>query len=568
MIMKIVKWFPVVVFASLMCMPQLLDYSAFSTTFIPLLFLIWLMAIVSCFDVQLPRYATLLFLILLSGQLVLWATGQVHDVESMLLGLVWVWIAFMLLVSMPHVAQYTNLYLYSFVGIATVWAIVAAIVWLGYTDGNQLVIGGIALSHNAQPKPAGSFANGNVFGIMMVCAWLVSYKYWLENKRFSMWFGLLTLFFLTWVFISMSRGAWVALFVVYIMITIHLIYEKNYTRLFVLLLGSILAWLLASEMVSQVLMTVDLNSRAEEIITMNARQVLYPADFEIWRSHWLLGVGLGNFIAHFLTGQGSALAYLPSGLHGMGATSSAHNHLLHVLSTAGIVGLLTWLGITFLLFKSIWQVRFKVAHRAWFPLAMALVLWIQGLFNISMTEALPFFLFFMCLGLGVGLLGGEAFSRLIRLPKVFFLMTSTLIVFILVFYSYTTVQSWRTLEKALFTSSVQERGQYVRELFSQRNLTIYPYLIITVVRDSMRSQKGNAEYWKNIRPVIQLALKIQEAPELYQGLFYSELINENWDEACQLGVFLKQQHWENDKNTVAYEKACQSEKVDDFSIGW
>ncbi|MDQ7002110.1 MAG: hypothetical protein Q9N02_05420, partial [Ghiorsea sp.] len=72
--------------------------------------------------------------------------------------------------------------------------------------------------------------------------------------------------------------------------------------------------------------------------------------------------------------------------------------------------------------------------------------------------------------------------------------------------------------------------------------------------------------WESIQPNIKKALAFEEWPKLYQALFYSYTLQENWDEACTLGIFLKQQRWGNEKNIIAYNKACQGEKADDFMI--
>ncbi|MBN4058253.1 hypothetical protein JYT55_00710, partial [Mariprofundus ferrooxydans] len=71
-----------------------------------------------------------------------------------------------------------------------------------------------------------------------------------------------------------------------------------------------------------------------------------------------------------------------------------------------------------------------------------------------------------------------------------------------------------------------------------------------------------------IQPNIEHALALEEWPALYQALFYTYMLNEEWHKACELGAFLKQQHWQNDSNIKAYEGVCKQEKTDEFILGW
>lgn len=551
-----------------MCMPLTLNFGAISKSFIPLMFTIWLLLIHHVYPVKLSKTAVYLLLFVCVSQSMLWFWGDLKSFGPMLLGLVWVTVALLLLYSMRYVTDDVNIFFYSFVGIAIIWAVLGGIVWFGLTDGNAITLGGLALTHVAQSKPTGPFANGNVFAIMMVCAWLISINFWLNGKTKQTLFYVLSFFFLVWVFASMSRGAWLAGSIVFIGLVFHLSYIKHWNQLILLLLSTVASWWLASEMVSFVLEADGLGDRAESMLTAGARQILYPSVFEVWRENWLLGVGFGNLIGHYLTGQAQAFAYLPDTLQGIGATSSAHNHLLHILAEAGLVGLLLWAATAYLLFKMLFINRFDVKSKAWLPLAMALVLWVQGLFNISMNEALPFFFFFMCLGLAVAFQQDESKKGFFNLSKVYFSAGVMVVALTLAFSSYSTWKAWSLYEQMLAKQQGLERGKLVGQLFNLNDNHIYPHVIYSVTYDFMTNHKGEIDKWIMIQPNIKHALSLEEWPTLYQSLFYTYMLNEEWSKACDLGVFLKQQHWANDKNTEAYDKVCQQEKVNHFTLGW
>jgi len=566
---SLVKWMPLVILMSLMCTPPIMDYTAFSMTFIPLLFLVWLLAIWQHADVLVSSRDLFIFAVIILAQLLLWLTGGVHNTEAMLLGLVWLSVAFLLWLSVPYVVDNLDFYLCCYVGAAIFWAVVAGFVWFGFTDGEQLSFFGFSVTHIAQSKPTGPFANGNVFGIMMVCAWLIATVFWLRERKYTTVFALISFFFLVWVFASMSRGAWVALVSVGFLVFVHLLLHKKYKNLTFFLCSAVFAWVIADSMVSFVDMDINLSSRAEEIVSLGAREVLYPSIFEIWKSSWLLGVGLGNISAHYLTAQAAALTYLPLSLHGIGTTTSAHNHLLYVLSTMGVVGFLAWSLVSLALWRNFWKVRFSIHHPAWLALALAVILWIQGLFNITMNEALPFFLFFTFLRLGLVHISGQSSTvSIVYLNREWLNLVAGILIVALTFYSYTTVHAWRLYEQMVFTTKASERGEVAGKALSFKNNIIYPYIMNTIVHDFILSQKGDVTKWHAIKPNIEYGLLLQEWPGLYQALFYTEVLDGNWGRACELGLFLKQQRWENDKNIVAYDKACQSEKVDDFTIGW
>lgn len=563
-----IQWFPLLIFLLLMGRPEILDFSVFSYTFIPILVTLWLIIIRFSFEVNIPKLSITLFGLLLLSQFSVWFTGGVNYIDPMLLGIVWVLLAFLVFNSMPSVIMYADSYLYSYLIASVLWAIAAGIVWFGWTNGDAIGFGNLMLTHLAQAKPTGPFANGNVFAIMMVCSWLISVWFWLTRQTLNKLFAWVSAFFLVWVFASMSRGAWLAWMVAFVGVVIHLFVTKSWQRLFSLMGFVVLAWFLAGEMVNWVAKSEALSSRAEHIVSLGARLVLYPSVFEVWKEHWIFGVSLGNLGGHYLTGQAAAMAYLPDNLYGLGFTSSAHNHFLYALSTAGLVGLLLWVIVSILLLKSIWYCRFNIKHPAWVSLNIALVLWVQGLINISMNEVVPFFVFFIFFGLGIAQLKQSDQERGVVLSKKYFTVFGLLLVSILGYHSYKNMESWYLYGRMIYTETGHERVKLVSKLFTSGSRDIRPYVISTVVQDFMLTEKGNVRQWSQIKPNIEQALSQREFPELYQALFYTYMLTEDWTKACELGKFLTLQHWERDTNTEAYSNVCLSKKSDDFTFSW
>ncbi len=564
-----IQWFPLLIFLSLMTQPHLLHFSAFSMTFIPLMFVLWLLVISNIYPVRVSKIATIFVILFVFAQLTLLMMGEIKNAGPMFLGIIWVVVALLVYSVAKQLTQYLDIFMYSFIAAALLWMIVAAIVWFGLTDGDAITYWGFAATHVAQPKPTGPFANGNVFGIMMLCAWVMTLKYWL-NKKHTVLMFVLSLLFLVWVFASMSRGAWVAGIIVFLGLVIRLLYMKRYTDVLLLLLSAFVAWWVANEMVGFAVSSLNLKDRADHIITVGARLVLYPAVFEIWKEHWFLGVGLGNLTGYFLTGQALAMNYLPESIYGMGAVSSAHNHFLYMLATGGIFGLFLWLIPSYLLWKHYISNRYDITSDTWFVLSVAMVLWIQGLFNITMNEALPFFLFFMFLGLGVGpdtqSAGG---TYALTIPKRSLQITIIGVVCALVMASYQTFISWDLYKRVAIGGVMgSERGKIYGKLFALENDNIYAYIMNSVVVDFMAIKKGDAQAWASIQPNIERALSLEEWPQLYQGLFYAYMLQQHWEQACKLGIFIQKQRWQHDKNTDAYKRACLGKPAKDFVLGW
>jgi len=565
---QVIKWFPFFIFLSTMMMPHLLKFSAESKTCIPIMFLIWLLLISIEHPLNIPKKGIYLLTSLVIGQSYIWVSGNLNMAEPMLLGLLWITIAFFLLNNMQHITKYMDTILLSYLAVAVIWAILAGIVWFYFTGGGAISIHGIALTHSAQEKPTGPFSNGNVFGIMMLCAWIISIKFGLNFQKYRIPFFVLAFFFLVWVFASTSRGAWVAGSIVALGLIFRLLLAKKWTYLFYLLFSLLVSWFLAGEMVLVATGDNNLADKAENLISASARLVLYPGVFEIWKDNGLFGVGLGNLVGHYLTGQAEALSYLPEGMEGMGATASAHNHLLHMMAEAGLIGLIVWGTVAFILFRCLMKNRFDYQSSAWSPLSIALVLWIQGLFNLTMTEALPFFLFFMMLGLAIAFDRTIENKNTVRIPSLYFILAAMLILFTLIYYSINTYKSWKLYEQMIYTEQGGARGKLINKLFNLNTKNIYPFVMITVVQDFMETKKDDVQVWVSMLPNIEYALSREEWPHLYQAQFYTYMISEDWDKACASGKFLQQQHWPNDANIEAYKKSCLGEKADDFKLGW
>ena len=557
------RWYPFIIFASVICMPMIMDLNALPRLAIPMLVLIWAVIFMQKHELRIPPLILVLIVILFLGQSYLLLSSQAHNQGGVLLGMVWVITAVLIWSMMQVLYEFRYNYYLSFVAMAFVWGVLALYVWLGFTDGGALNIFGIALTQDAQTKICGPFANGNVFAILMLCAWLITMFFYIKNNRTLDIFYILSLFFLTLVFTSLARATWLIWFSFIIIILYYQIVQHKQKQAGLTVLQVTLSIMLASYLLELAPTTRDIVTQVESIARgTGARSILYPAVFEVWKEHFLFGVGFGNLIAHFLTGQGEAFSYI-SGVSGMGATSNAHNHLLHALSEAGIIGLVLWLLVSYVLLKHVWQCGLNIMNQAWLPLNLALMLWLQGLVNISMLEPLPYMLFFMFLGIGMALAGykQQAHWVLKRTVSVLWLVMVVLLGMQMVVIT----NNWKLYEKMYRAKTGLERGPFIAELVKQE--FTFSRTMRQVAFD-FEFKNAGVKDWLAIQPLIKKAVYQEEWPVLYQALFYTYLVEEDWTNACLLSIFIRKQHWQGDTNAAVYEGACRGEQVGDFKLGW
>ncbi|MDX8380916.1 MAG: O-antigen ligase family protein [Ghiorsea sp.] len=561
-----IKWLPLVAFLSLMAMPNVMDTHALPMLIVPAILLVWLAIIIWVNGIQIEKNSSILVGMLFLSQVYLWVSNGLSSPSSALLGCIWIFVVFLIWNQASFFKQYIDQYYMSVIIAGLLWMLVGAIVWLGWTDGKSISFGLIRLTQDMQQKPTGPFTNGNVFGLMMLCAWVVSVSHWLRSKTSNKLWFFLALLFLVWVFTSLSRGAWLA-WVVSLMFFITWLYRSKMWREGGILFCMVIVALVASStLIHCNLGNIDVYSRIESIMSgYSPRLVLYSSVFEVWKEHWLFGVGLGNLGGHYLTGQAAAFAYLPSGLSGLGATSNAHNHFLQAISEGGLIGFILWVIMSILFFRSLWINGFDMRTKAWLPLNIALVIWIQGLVNISMVEPIPFFIFFVFFTIGVSLQSGakekKSYSFSVHIAYLVILSISV----ILVFQSFVMTKDWALFERMQNAISGEEKALLVKDLIVYSHT--YPRLVQQIAIDVVSRNETTGKLVK-LQGHFHKALSMEEWPMLFQGLFYSYTLEKDWAKACSLGKYIIKQHWEGDPNIDIYNGACNAEKIDGFKLRW
>lgn len=559
------RWFFLMMVLSTMVMPMVVNLNAVPTLVLPMLVALWLLMMIQDDGLNIPKLAVMLLGLMLVGQLLALALGDVHMLLPMLLGCVWFVLAFALLSLGDKIKAHTDIIFSSYLLVAFVWVGVAAYVWLGFSDGEALQFAGMAMTQDQQTRPTGPFANANVFAILMVCAWLMAAYAWLTKQQHGLAYYVVSVFFLIWVFASLSRGAWLASAMVVVFLLVSLVRAQRWKALLLLVMGTAFAWLVADGLLSVVSAELDVSGRAGAMAQGGARLVLYPSIVEIWRDFPLFGVGFGNIIGSYLSGQAQALAYLPDQLETLGATSSGHNHFLHMLAETGVMGLMVWLLLSMTLLAMVWRKCLILFDGSWLPLMLALVLWLQGLVNISMNEPLPFFLFFLFLSLALAQGKQLRQHHMLRIPKAAVVLVLGLFIVVLAYQSVVVSKSWALYAQTIFTTTGKARGPLVKQALEYDN--IYPRVMIQVAMDFAVRDVGE-QSWVAIIPNLERAVYLEQWPTLYQALFYAYAKQQAWDKACQLGQFIKQQRWPGDKNADAYAATCRGEPGHQFKLAW
>jgi O-antigen ligase len=445
---------------------------------------------------------------------------------------------------------------------ALLWITAALPVWLGWTDGMPLLIDSWALTTDPQLKMNGPFTNGNVLAILIAIAWAISVYYWLKNRHSYSWcFWFLLTFFWVWVVASMSRGAWLAQAFVLMWLVIFLVRSKAYKRLAYLFVAGLIAWTAGSILLSTVQpdasITLQERFSSTQGVGSAPRIVLWNSAFEMWKEHPWFGVGAGRFDAHFLDAQATALAGMEHPKAGLEvAFDSAHNLLLHLMAELGLVGILLWLSITLLLVRNIWRYRYRLRSPQWPALAAASMLWIQGMFNITMTGPFPVLLFALLLGWSFAPMVRKARSdnaNGLSLPKAHLAIISISLAALMFIGALSTASAWLNFEKWMYMEANPDKGRVASQFISRDD--ILPYLIQTSVSEF--SSAGNLAAMGNMQPLISQALLVQQHPTLLRQLFFSHAIRGELELACKTGDFIEAQHWASEKNSHLYRAACE-----------
>ncbi|MDX8384096.1 MAG: hypothetical protein R8M45_08440, partial [Ghiorsea sp.] len=287
---KISNTFPAMIFFAVMWMPLSVHLSSFAMVSIPLLIAVWMVFVNLDGDLSLPKPLFYTFVLLCLTQLSLLSSESTVALKPMLLGLVWVGLGMVVWATMPRLKCAESMIYHSFLGASLLWSAMGIYVWLGMTDqGNPItVFGSFALTQPVDSKIIGPFANGNVFAILMLCAWCIAIAFTVRSKKYMSAYGCVSVLLLVIVCMSLSRGAWLAWSCVRVLLLLSLYQQKKLMLIVFLLLTSVAAWLCADAIVAYVNNEISMNDRVNRIIAPGVRVTLYASVIEVWKAHWLL----------------------------------------------------------------------------------------------------------------------------------------------------------------------------------------------------------------------------------------------------------------------------------------
>lgn len=458
-----------------------------------------------------------------------------------------------------------------FLSAAICWLLAAVPVWLGWTSGNALVWADIALTTDQQTKLNGPFINGNVFGILLACAWSLACYRWISSsdpKHQWFWWAIM-LFFWIWSISTLSRGVWLAQSLATLFVVIQL-WEYSKKRILIFILSASLSWLIAIQISTHA-------NESSQYLIQNSYQSTVNHGLDqrliIWRSvthviaeHPLLGVGFGNLGAHYLSGQAKTLQE-PYFLKktGLFQTNYAHNILLQMWAEGGISGLILCLIISGTLLFKLYTFRdyTKATALSSMSIICASMLWVQGFFNITFLSPFTFIIFSLFLGLGCSKNKLQP-KREFPLPSSFIISTLFIVIILSGLGMFSTIQKWRALDQWLTTDLLIQKNNDSAKLIVG-NETLDPLLIETWVANSILTQKD----WRPSEklPYIQYALSLEQRPLLLRESFVTHAALGMIDEACQVGKFITAQHWhESTSNRTAYKSACGHTQVKAFNL--
>lgn len=441
---------------------------------------------------------------------------------------------------------------------AFIWSLLAMIVWLGLTNGEMLHIKKWALTTIIQNKINGPFANGNVFGILIFSSWAITIWLWLKQTNKSAYFlFLLMTFFWSLGIASLSRGAWIAHSFVAIVVFIHLLLN-NRRRLIPFIIALLIALPLGSTFNNAGEISQPIRPVQQFEVThkegFGARLLLWAASFEVWKTNPWLGTGYGGLGAHYLTGQYHAFEKYGFDLPGLNQTTYAHNAPLHLLAEGGIAGALLAIFISFFVMLT-FILNWKRIHSVTWPATMiASMLWLQGLANISMTQPFPIMLF--CLSLGIAL-RAILISKVksYPIPKKHYFLPIIASLLILCSGAYTQTKAWSAYGEWI---KIKNNDNGKKTLIHQLllNESTMPYMVGDTVKDVILTPAKH-HMAPQLIPFVSAALSKLETQLLYQGLFFTQALSGDMNNACTTGRFILMQNWKYDRNERYYRSACE-----------
>lgn len=444
---------------------------------------------------------------------------------------------------------------------AYIWSISALIVWFDVLDhGVALTIGDWMLATARSVKINGPFANGNVFAILIFCAWLISLWFWLRKSQTTFNFWLFSMFYF-WViaFLSLAKGAYLVHLIPLSIVLFYCFRKKLYLSISILCISAIAAFFLASELnntlsnqEASLHVPNQLTSQLQTLQKSEVRPLLYASIYEIWLAQPYIGVGYGKIKTQYLTAQASAIEKYNFEMPGIQLTTYGHNTVLHLMAEAGLIGLLLSLIITLLLIKLLSK-NWKDIHPTIWPITMILVmLWLQGMINITLARPFPILLFSFLLGISLNQIPYKQKDQ--RISKHYLIIPLIISATLLLTLTYSNTSNWRNYEEWI---TLRNNSSTKRLLLPPllKNPSTMPFIVAETARGIILS--GSQTVGASLLPHIEKALQIQETENLYQALFFSQVYNNNFKAACETGKFIQSQHWKDEGNNLFYKHACQ-----------
>ena len=207
----------------------------------------------------------------------------------------------------------------------------------------------------------GGMDHPNVLGGLLVVAiiFITNYELRITNYEKSkscykniklLTFYLLLFTFLTALFFTFSRAAWLGLCVCVLALFIIIIYkrqEKIFKKLFEISAISIFLFIILFSQFSNLVLTRLEASTRLEVKSSQERLTSYSRSFEIIKNNWFWGVGIGNYALVDRNMDVEINSIQPNWYY-----QPVHNTFLLIWSEIGIIGLLAFIGLIILIAKN------------------------------------------------------------------------------------------------------------------------------------------------------------------------------------------------------------------------
>lgn len=537
--------------------PALLIYAAYPWDtrlyLIPALALFGITALLYNRTLFIPYRLMAIVGLLLLTQLALYLSGALHFVTMWTLFLCWVAtgsLLFFLGASMTEAEG--SWILHAYIPFALLWGLLATALWLGWTGGDSIHTGPIAFTTLPQSKLNSSFLNGNVFSILLGCAWVIAFWQWLRSTQTKWTWYLLMVITWVWSLAATSKGTWVAEACIVAVVMWQLYKTKRRGIVLPFMVAGALAMAGAYALAQNGTRSAPPPTQTVEAVSTGssaARITIAKSVIEVWKESPLTGVGLGNLSSHYLDGQARALGDSDHGT-GLLYVTAAHNHLIHLLAEGGLPGLIVWIAVLILLARSLLTLQTKPHSFRWAALLCALLLWIQGLFNISLNQAFPFL--FFCLLLGMASQPQLQQWKGFHVAGSYTAIAALLLATALSVGTYHSAVSWLKFDTFVSLSLFNPETRTLANDLVQDE-SIAPHIISSLFITQIKHPEGLEHYL----PALQQAYKTKQLPRLIQEIFFVYGTLGDWEKACETGNYITRQRWEHITDQTIFHNACK-----------